>query len=709
MRYHKKNLCVIAIFSTIALILNINIIHNMFIGTIFTGIYIITLGSWLGKTLPLYVTRARTFFGTILVLCIIIILNVAIYYPYQITLLTSTIITIIPLFLFFIRTKQLPISQDEPPFLERSYVLHIFLFTILEAILLGTIISQQTTEVLPSPWMTIDKPFFILYAITTALLLYILIKRNTITSTILSCIHLFVTSSIAPIIYKLGYGFDGFIHRATETWIAQNGFILPKSPFYIGQYSFVTWLHHMTGLSINIIDIYFVPILTAISLPIMIAYTLKHSFKLKSGISRALIWLFPVIYFLALHLTTPHNVVLLLMILTIFALYSYITKNLPAIIPFMMSIVAVLTHPLLGVPLLAVTIAIIISQKITKKTYHIIWIILVYIGLAILPATMFIAYLMINGYTLPAFENPFLHINNFLVLFKQPDWYIQHAPFFWELLYLWQRAIGIIIVLLGLCGFVVYKNKKPQSYIFPIAMLGFWTAAWLLKTWIIFPNVIAAEQNGYPLRLMTAGLIFIIPFSMYGVYYLGNVIIKKINIIPRPTWRIIFILGSAFILMVSLYFSYPQRNAKVRFGGFNVTHYDIEAVKWIHNDNITDDYVVLANSITSVAALSQYSFYKHFDTPDGQLFYYSIPTGGPLYDQIYQKMLYHGQHRADMIQAMNLTKTNKAYFVVNWYWHNFDNIISGAKKSANSWQIISAQGGSASGGDDKIYIFTYLR
>ena len=59
---------------------------------------------------------------------------------------------------------------------------------------------------------------------------------------VLSSLHLLLTFSVANIIFPLGFGFDPFIHQATEKHILDFGFILPKKLYYIGQYVLVGFL-----------------------------------------------------------------------------------------------------------------------------------------------------------------------------------------------------------------------------------------------------------------------------------------------------------------------------------------------------------------------------------------------------------------------------------------------------------------------------------
>ena len=151
--------------------------------------------------------------------------------------------------------------------------------------------------------------------------------------------------------------------------------------------------------------------------------------------------------------------------------------------------------------------------------------------------------------------------------------------------------------------------------------------------------------------------------------------------------------------MLSFYLSYPQRNPKARFPGLNITVSDFKAIKWIHNRHSEYDYIVLSNQLISAAALTKYSFAKYFNTPTGEIFYYSVPTGSLLYQQ-YGKMLYEGQKRQYMIDAMNLVGVKKAYFILNSYWAGFDKIKKGAEQTADSWTVID---------EGKVWIFEYNR
>ncbi|MCB9798625.1 hypothetical protein H6758_02780 [Candidatus Nomurabacteria bacterium] len=128
-----------------------------------------------------------------------------------------------------------------------------------------------------------------------------------------------------------------------------------------------------------------------------------------------------------------------------------------------------------------------------------------------------------------------------------------------------------------------------------------------------------------------------------------------------------------------------------------MTLHDIHAVQYIHEDAGSQPYIVLSNALVSTAALQEYGFAKYYDINGFKQFYYSSPSGSPLY-RLYQKMVYEGTKRAYIEEAMHLAGVQKAYFVINDYWSNFANIVMQAK--INSDQYVSID-------DEKIFVFTY--
>ena len=678
--------------------------------------------------------------GALVLLSYLILSNAIVYYAYGTTLITSLAILCISWGLFWIPLRMRPIQKTmqfaykwkrffediRHPFRDAKIVFLTITVGFLDTTLLGLLWSRRTVELMPSPWQAVTLWFFVIFTLSTLLLFYTVSKHSYRSMALaLVSLHLFTLYAIAPLLYPLGYGFDAFIHRATEQWIFAYGSILPKQPYYIGQYSLVVFLSHLTYVPLFWIDVLLVPILAASLIPAMVAQTLKRVWPHIQSSWQILLTLGIVfIPFLSFHLTTPHNLVVLLSLLAIFATFAYQKNGTSWYIPLLLTLSALITHPLIGAPIFVFFLTAVLLKKSASRVWKFVWLLLSSLGQLILLPLLFSINNFRTGNGLPVFGNPFTAIPHFLELFARPYWYLQHAPIQWELVYTWERLIIPIALVLATGGFLLYKKKTINTYLYPVTELALFLSAWLLRSWVTFPDVVVYEQGDYPLRLVKASMLFLLPWMMYGIYLFFTTL-KKSSI------KTLAILCCAGALTMSLYFSYPQRNIKARFPGFNITQADFDAVEWIYKhetrfaispsfipdptltigtigelqrDDIIseiyqEDYIVLANQLVSAAALTKFSFAKSYHTSVGELFYYSVPTGGPLYQQ-YGKMLYEGQKREFMNAAMDLVHVDTSYFVVNRYWANADQIIEGAKKTADSWQIID---------NGAVWIFEYDR
>jgi len=614
------------------------------------------------------------------------------YYAYELNDLVIAAITVIPLILLL--KKHESISFPKLTVKKEGVYLWVVFF-LLECALFYTLISHPAESFSNSPWNHIPAYFFLLYFCATALLFCgYKSKKVSWLHVLATSMHLFLTFSITLFVYPAGFGFDGFIHRATEKWIYLNGFIAPKSPVYIGQYSLIVLFSKISALSTHLLDLYFVPVLASISLPSIFKSTFSKTKLLKQNAALATVWIVPFVYFLSLHLTTPHNVLIFLTFIIVCTLWSYIHKQLPFTIPFMLSVAGLCIHALLGAPLFVCTLAIGIISNIKNRTTSISLLILYAIGIALLFPILFTLYFLLAGHPLPEITNPLSRMPFFFELFKRPFWFETQAPWYWELLYFWQRILPVVVVIAGLIGLQHYlkKHKKDHAlFVFPLTFIGFWIGAFLLRSWITFPQVGALEQGDYPMRLLKSSIIFLLPFVF--------VMLKKIPALFKKKILPISITTLSILLTGSLYLSYPQDNAKAHFPGYNVTSHDIKAAHFIDSRHEQYNYIVLSNPLTAVAAMSEFGFPKYFETSEGLHSYYSIPSGGHLYKQ-YQKLLYEGQKREDMIDALDFVGVNTGYFVVSSFWSNFEAIVEGAKQSADHWFSIN---------NGAMYIFEYIR
>ena len=148
----------------------------------------------------------------------------------------------------------------------------------------------------------------------------------------------------------------------------------------------------------------------------------------------------------------------------------------------------------------------------------------------------------------------------------------------------------------------------------------------------------------------------------------------------------------AIIFSTTFYLSYPQRDPYIFNKSLNTTSTDLNIVHTIESQS--SDYIVLANQAVSAAAISEYGFNKYFKD---NIFYYPLPTSGPLY-QLYLQLAYQQSLVVEVLDSVkNLTGVNNIYFVINSYWSGYNQIVSEHKKTAESWQQI----------DNKATIFYY--
>lgn len=668
-------------------------LHEPFFGIVVLALYSIPPSIHIGRLLyPSESPYQRGIFGFLILTTLLIILLSSVYYIFDMSPVTASVVTLLPLLIFFKKPINSTTGHQKNLFHFTLPQLLSLLILVLDVSLLILLIQARTIDLSPSPWQQLGPEFFLLYAITTALLFFGTKKLHGAALYLPHSFHLFVTFGVAAIIYTYGFGFDAFIHRATETWIFEHGSISPKQPYYIGQYALVVWLARLTSWPIFFLDVFLVPTLAAIFLPVTVAVTSARIWNFLENKAILFTWIIPVVPFLSLHLTTPYNLALLLLFLTIFLSIHYFESKEYRLLLLLLTLGSVCIHPLIGAPLFVYVVGVFCLTHVSKKQTAIVLPLYTLALTALAPVLFTINNFRVHG-PLPIFHNPFARLPLFLELFARPYWYAKHTPLRFEILYGWAYLIVPVAVLLALIGvYFILKEKKYSWLILLTTSTGLCISAWLLRSWVAFADVVSYEQGDYPLRLVKLSFIFLLPFVWVALYRAYQWSKNKTFILPAA------ILIAAGILTISLYLSYPQRNIKARFPGFNVTESDFRAVTWIHEQHPSYDYVVLSNQLVSSAALTKYSFAKYFSTGFGELFYYSIPTGGPLYQE-YGRMLYEGQKREYMEHAMEITGTNTAYFVINTYWANSDKIIAGAKTTADRWHVI----------DDRVWIFTYTK
>src|SRR3989339_868917 len=496
-----------------------------------------------------------------------------------------------------------------------------FLYLALFSVCLSILFSSQTDKAIISPWQEIPFFFFALYALLTIILIISIFQKHRIFLLFLS-LHYFLSFSIALIIYKIGVGFDQFIHTATMEVINKAGEIHPKPFYYIGQYALIITIHKLTLIPITFLNKILIPLFASIFIPIFTYKTLKKIFneKIKNRFVLLSLLLIPCSFAIV---STPQNLAYLFLILII--LFGLTSASLPIAFRFINN-----NSPVEET----------ISKKISLLNY--------------LPQ-------------IPEKENVIL---NFIYLYG------------FNL-----KFVFILIALMGIAITIKYKKECRIFFIYLFFSISLFLS-FILTNHLSFNFLIDYEQSNYTNRVLLISALFLFPFIVTAFFNLFEKILKQ-NIFIRASLFLFFVV----MFPVSLYLTYPRLDNYFNSHSYSIGASDVDVVRWI-DENAEGDYIVLANQQVSAAALREFGFKKYYK---GDIFYYPIPTGAPLY-KYFLKMVYEKPARATIEAAMDLTETREAYFVLNKYWWAFPKILEEAKIEADFTQEFD---------NGNVYVFKY--
>ncbi|MDD5527574.1 MAG: hypothetical protein PHO56_01185 [Patescibacteria group bacterium] len=592
--------------------------------------------------------------------------------------------------------------------------------------------KARTDAALTSPWQVVSAKFFIVYILATAYLFWLALK-NFKYSLWLIIAHYFLSFSVLWIVFQIGYGYDPFIHQATAGLIDKQGFVLPKTPYYLGQYSLILIAHKLFFIPIVWLDKLLVPLLAALTIPLTVKLFLKKfTSNLVFSIHHLALLLLLILPFSILTLTVPQNLAYLFLLLAIFfALFA--SSRAEIILSFLLALAAMAVHPVAGIPALLFAIAILIYRQpgnrfcfapknngesgeicldkpregilriktikiVEEKTFKFsgksvtdlflskknIYVLIYLLAAGVLPILFYLtgknsstvagdavaASVSLPEIIFPRRENILL---NFIYFFISNKWLI-------------------LIILAVAAAYLIYRWRK----IFPKFILSGGIAASLLAAYFItrqlnFSFLINYERNDYAQRILFDAFIFIIPILAIAAAKFIDLILSA-----RPFVKYSWLTLAIILIAVSLYGSYPRLDNYYNSHSFSVGADDLAAVNWIAQDAGNTPYAVLADQQVSVGALWTFGF-SHYYKND--IYFYPIPTGGPLY-QIYLNMVYQKPDRATALSATDLTGVDTVYFVINKYWTGFDKVVEQAKIDSGSFANIN---------NGQIYIFKYLK
>lgn len=627
--------------------------------------------------------------NVLIALSLVMIWGSLVYYFYSLNWLGIAITLGLSAGSFFIRSRFLqekgeksettkPLPQKK--WLSRLWPIVIYILLIAASFL--TLAKSASSNALISPWLAVPSYFFWLYLAATAWLFFILNRGLQIRTKLwLLRIHYFLAFIIAAIIYKIGYGFDPFIHQATMELIDKQGYVLPKPLYYLGQYSLIVIIHKLSGLSIYFLNKILVPLLAALFLPGAIFSFVKAWGEPKRAMLIILALLaLPLNLFI---LSTPQNLTYLWLLLIIF--YS-LSEHL-SYLPLILGLATLSIHPLSGLPALffIAWMELLKRKEKLKAAWWKIANIFLWLGAAL---SLPLSFTIVTG---QSWHDLSLSFSKLTSIFNLSHTNTNLSNFILNFPYLINNNWLFIFIILTVTGFIIwFKKNKSQALLFT-RIISALLVGFLLSASLSFTFLIDYERDNYISRLPVLMGLFALPAIIIALDYLAAKIWRRSKTVAIGAWIIISIL-----ILTSLYLSYPRLDAYVNSRGYSVSEADLLAVRSIANQ--TDKpYIVLANQQTSVASLKELGFDHYFKTPTESIFFYPIPTGGKLY-QYYLKMVNEKPDRQTMEEAMDLVGVKESYFVVSKYWWLSSRIIAEAKINADTYWKIN---------DGDIYVFRF--
>lgn len=665
-----KKITIWQIIVSVSLIINLLSFQNNLFGTIifilWFGLNIILLQNWLQQK---FIIKSYLI-ASLLLIALFCFGGALIYFLYQLNdlIIIALVITVSASLTLLNQNRTLTLPKIKLQLLALTKILAL-IYCLLVAALFYLLFSNQTEQAIQSPWHMLPNYFFILYIIATFLLLGIYkFNQDKNFSLLLTCLHFFLSFSIALIIYKLGYGYDPFIHQTTEQLIFDQGYILPKPFYYLGQYSLVVILSKLTYLKIDFWDKIILPLMAAAYLPTIIFLTCKNWLATKKQTVLIASLSFLILPFSFLINTTPQGLSNLFTLIIIFLSLLYFQNKFRLSILCFLALVSLAIHPLAGIPAL-IYVVLISFAKLRTVTKKIFILIVSLLSTIIIPLT-FIINAKLSGQKL-GFQigRPLLDADIFH--FHQLHYCIR------DLIYFIADNYTFLIIIAALFGLVIYWRKNKQRFIWflPLTSLILFVNYFIVKKFLVFEELISYERDDYSWRLIQISLFFLSPLILYLIAQL-TIKIKTIKIFSV---KLFFCLLFVLLITTSVYISYPRFDDYESNKGYNVSAADFEAVRLIDQDSQNAKYIVLAPQTTSAAAVKLFGFANYYN----EIFYYPIPTGGQLY-QYYLKMVYNQPNSQIVKQALDLTNADVLYFVVPNFWKNSSVIIDQTRPLAQT-------------------------
>lgn len=546
---------------------------------------------------------------------------------------------------------------------------------------------HATFESIRTPWpLLTTKTLLAVALVWLTLCLSTILTRSRWLPLIHSVLAIGPTLSIPTLLYRVGYGFDGFLHIASEKVLLTSGTLTPKPFYYIGQYVFTTWLSRIADIPIASVDRWLVPVIATFLLPLTIILGNPIDEK-NEHTSLLVLGLTPLASFIA---STPQALAYVLGLSALLLCRGVLNKTVHWLAPAILVIWSMATHPLAGLPIGCIVLAVLTYHFFYATPGRIFSYGSVLLGGVIVPLLFFII-----G------SRQGTNINwSISSLWSTAPW-LEQLRAFWPFIgnhfVLWPawasltlQSLPLVLFTLALWAININrKTKHPQPlHLYLLGAGVFWISATILKTSGDFAFLIDYERGNYAERLQTLALLCLIPAALVGLNDLWN----RLRRAPKILLCTFMCFFAAFSTALA-YNSLPRHDALVTGRGWSTSIYDIDAVKRIDQDAHGEAYTVLANQSVSAAAVSILGFKRYAE----EIFFYPIPTGGPLY-QLFLDLTYKDVNRDVIREVGKLGQSKLVYVVIDSYWWQADQLNEELETIADQhWNI----------GENKVNIYKF--
>jgi len=291
---------------------------------------------------------------SLITLGLLVFNGAVVYLAYQLNYLgvfSAVILTVAELLLII---RYLPFNKQvgETLILETKKIspwsyLMMVAYLLFFGLTLWFLFKNSTSEAIVSPWDVVNFKFFYLYGAATLVLFGLIVLKNKFSLFFISA-HYFLTFSVALIVYKIGFGFDPFIHLASLKVIDKFGVITPKTIYYSGQYALEIIVHKLFFIPLDFLNRILIPLLAAVILPATIYLATKDKFgdKKIAQLLLLLLLVFPTSIFI---MTVPQNLAYLLLLLVVILSFSTL-DNLRLAAMMILALAAIMVQPIAGLP-----------------------------------------------------------------------------------------------------------------------------------------------------------------------------------------------------------------------------------------------------------------------------------------------------------------------------------------------------------------------